>query len=91
MAGIYLNPCDYLQYCRNGNLDNVFTAHIIVSSVGVQASTRMQPTEPTYLAEKLGVVLEAAHSTLECTTHRGLWTVLHTTLSRRFRTNDQQL
>ena len=52
MAEIHLNPCKSLQESRNGNLDNVLTAPIIVSSVGVQDSTRMQPTEPNDLAAK---------------------------------------
>ena len=71
-------------------MENILTAHIIVSSVGVQASTRMQTTEPTDLAEKWGIVLEAARGTFECTTQRGLQTVLHPSLRRRFRTNDRQ-
>ena len=66
VAGMYLNPSKSLQHCGNGNLENVLTAHIIVSSVGGQASTRMQPTEPTYLAAKWRIELEAACCTLEC-------------------------
>ena len=69
VAGVYLNPCKSLQECGNGN---VLTAHIIVSSVGGQASTRMQPTEPTDLGAKWGVGLETARRTLECTTQRGI-------------------
>ena len=91
MAGMHSNPCKYLQECGNGSLDNVLTAHIIVSSVGGQASTRMQPTEPTDLSARWGIGLEAARLTLECTTQRGLLTVLHPSLSRHFRKNDRQL
>ena len=80
VAGMHLNPCKSLQECGNGNLENFLTAHIIVSSVGGQASTWMQPTEPTYLAEKWGIGLEAARCTLECTTKRVLWKVIHTSL-----------
>ena len=91
MADMHLNPCKSLQECGNGNLENVLTAHIISSSIGGQALTRMQPTEPNYFAEKWGVGLEAARRTLECTTQRGLWTVLHPSLIRRFQTNDRRL
>ena len=64
-------------------MENVLTAHIIVYSVGGEASSRMQPTEPTDLAAKWGIGLGAAHQTLECTTQRGLQRVLHPYLSRR--------
>ena len=72
-------------------MENVLTARIIVSSVGVQASNRMQPTEPTDLAAEWGIGLEASRRTLTCTTQSGLRTVLHPSLSRRFQTNDLQL
>ena len=88
---MHLNSWKSLQECGNGNLDNVLTSHIIVSSVGGQASTRMQPKEPTDIAAKWGIGLDAARRTLECTTQRGLWTVLHPSLSLRFWTNDWQL
>ena len=91
VAGIHLNPYKSLQECGNGNLENVLTAHIIVSSVEGQASNRMQPIETNDLEAEWGIVLEAAHNTLECTTQRGLWTVLHPSLSRRFQTNDRHL
>ena len=91
VAGMHLNPCKSLQECGNGNLENVLIAHIIVSSVVVQASTYMETTEPTDPAAKWGIGLEAAHCTLECTTLRGIRTVLHPSLSRRFQTNDRQL
>ena len=85
VAGMHSNPCKSLQEWGNGNLENVLTARIIVSSFGVQASNRMQPTEPTDLAAEWGIGLEAARHTLECKTQRGIWTVLHPSLSRRFR------
>ena len=91
MAGMHLNTCKSLQECRNGNLEKFLTAHIIVSSVGGKASTRMQPIEPTDIAVKRGIGLEAASHKLECTTQRGLWTVLHPSLSHRFLTNYRQL
>ena len=51
----------------------------------------MTPTDPTYLAAKWGIRLEVARHTLECTIQRGIRTVLHPSLSRRFRLNDRQL
>ena len=70
VAGMYSNPCKSLQECGDGNLENFLTAQIIDSSVGGQASTQMKPTEPTDLAAKWGIRLEAARSTMECTTQR---------------------
>ena len=91
MAGMHSNPCKSLQECGDRNLENSLTAHIIVSSVEVQASTRMQPTEPTDISAKWGVGLEAARRTLKCATQRGLRTVLHLSLSHLLRKNDRQL
>ena len=71
-------------------MENVLTAHIIVSSVRGKASTRVQPTELTDLAVKWGIGLEELRRTLECKTQRGLQTVLHPYLSRCFRTNDRK-
>ena len=90
VAGVHLNTCKSLQECGDGNLENVLTDQIIVSGVGVQASTRMQPTEPTDLEAKWGIVLEAPRRTLECKTQRGLRTVLHPSLSLHFQPNYRQ-
>ena len=87
---MHTNPCKSLQECRDGNLDNVLTAHIIVSSVGGKASTWMQLTYPTDIEAKWGIILESARCTLECTTQRGIQTLLHIYLIRRFQTNDWQ-
>ena len=51
----------------------------------------MQHIDPTDIEAKWGVGLEAARRTLECTTQRGLCTVLHTSLSPCLRMNDRQL
>ena len=34
IEGMHSNPCKSLQECGNGNMENVLTSHIIVSSVG---------------------------------------------------------
>ena len=43
------------------------------------------------LAKCWGISLRTAERTLQSTTHRGIRTILHPTLSRRFRTNGCQL
>jgi hypothetical protein len=43
------------------------------------------------LSRNWGIGLASARRTLEATTQRGVRTVLHPTMSRRFRTNDRQL
>ena len=91
MVGMHSNPCKSLQECRDGNWDNVLTPHIIVSSVGGQASTWMKLAEPIDFAAKWGIGLEVARCTLKCKNHRRLRTVLHPYLILRFRTNDRQL
>ena len=91
MAGMHKHTCKSLQEYRDENLEHFLTADIIVSSVGGQALTQIQPTYPTDIADKWEIVLEVASCTLECTTQRGLWTLLHLSLIRRLQTNDQQL
>ena len=46
---------------------------------------------PCTLAKNWGIGLDAARRTVETTTQKGVRTILHPTLSRRFRTNDRQL
>jgi hypothetical protein len=59
------------------------------------SSVSTQQSAPALTAEKLatnwGIGLERAEKTLQVTTQRGVHTVLPAYLSRRFRTNDQQL
>ena len=57
VEGIHTNTFESLQECRDGNLENVLADHIILSSAGGQALTRMQPTYPTDLAAKWGIGL----------------------------------
>ena len=62
-----------------------------VASVASMVSEKRPKLEPALLAKRWGIGLEAAKHTIARTTQRGVRTVLHPTLSRRFRTNDRQL
>ena len=61
----------------------------------VQCGGKLQPekktTDPTDLAAKWGVGLEVERCILDCTTQRGLRTVLHPYLKCRLQMNDRQL
>ena len=77
--------------------DNLGTAlvnavRIKVSYVSaVSTGTRQYPVTPELLAKRWNIGIDAATRTVECTTQRSVRTILHPTLSRRFRTNDRQL
>ena len=61
----------------------------IVSSV--TSYERRTGIDPKQLAQKWGIGLDAARRTINVTMQRGIRTVLHPSLSRRFRTNDRQM
>ena len=54
-------------------------------------SKRRQGVDATTLARRFGIGIDAAKRTLDRTTQRGVRTVTHSNLSRRYRTNDRQL
>jgi len=60
-------------------------------SVSALTSVSKPRLEPEALAKRWGIGLKAARETLKHTTQRAVRTVLHPSLSRRFRTNDRQL
>ena len=74
-------------------------SHVLASTDGhspqtvasVTSGVRKPCIQAAKLAKNWGIGLETATHTVKATTQRGLRTVLHNTLSRRFRTNDQQL
>ena len=66
------------------------TAHRVTIRAVKTARQRFK-MEPARLAKNWGISLNAARKALEATTMKGVWTTLHPTLSRRFRTNDRQL
>ena len=57
----------------------------------ITSGIRKPCIQATQLAKNWGIGLETATRTVKATRQRGLWTVLHNTLFRRFRTNDRQL
>ena len=50
VSGMHTNTSKYIQEYGDRKLEHVLTARIILSSVGGQASTRIQPTDPTDLS-----------------------------------------
>jgi hypothetical protein len=71
-----------------------FAKTITASSSGISALRSIQsgrPFEAQTLARKWGIDIQTARWTVDVTMQRGVRTVLHPTLSRRFRTNDRQL
>ena len=58
---------------------------------GIHTGKRSGAVDHVTLANRWQISLEKARNTVERTTQRGVRTVLHPTLSRRFRTNDRML
>ena len=56
----------------------------------LQTSKRKYAIGAAALAKNWGIGIAAATRTVEATTQKGVRTILHPTLSRRFRTNDRQ-
>ncbi|KAI2507229.1 hypothetical protein MHU86_7186 [Fragilaria crotonensis] len=57
----------------------------------IRSTTTSGQLTPQVLATNWGIDVKTAARTVKATTQRGIRTVLHPTLSRRFRTNDRQL
>ena len=60
-------------------------------NIAMATSARGRMIGAKTLAKNWCIGLKQAERTIEATTQRGLRTILHPTLSRRFRTNDRQL
>lgn len=73
------------------NLGMALESNRSVAGVGIARSENRGSLDPNKLAQTWGIGLEAAKRTIQATTQRGMRTVLHPSLSRRFRTNDRQL
>ena len=78
----------------SSSLDDAAFLDALQSNVNVSnvtSSTRKPKIDPAKLARTWGIGIEAASRTVRVTTQRGIRTVMHPSLSRRFRTNDRQL
>ena len=73
------------------DLGQVLNDNRIISGVGVTATESKRKLDAATLADKWDIGLDKAARTIEKTTQRGMRTVLHPSLSRRFRTNDRQM
>jgi hypothetical protein len=62
-----------------------------VSVKSLTSGKRKYAVGPKTLAKNWSIGLSSAQRTIDATTQKGLRTILHPTLSRRFRTNDRQL
>ena len=73
--------------------DRTFVSAMIanVNVSGFTSSDRRDGVDATTLARNWGIGLHAAKETLKVTTQRGVRTVVHPSLSRRFQTNDCQI
>ena len=78
---------------NDDNLGNVLESHVQVSAVhsGTVSSKQGKPVDAQQLAKRCNIPLDRARHTIRRTTQRGVRTVAHPTLSRRFPTNDRML
>ena len=74
------------------SLGNALESNVnAISMVGVANSKASKMIDHMSLSRKWGISPAAAKRTVQRTTQRGIRTVLHPSLSRRFRTNDRAL
>ncbi|KAI2491972.1 hypothetical protein MHU86_22592 [Fragilaria crotonensis] len=66
-----------------------FSRTLSVTVAGIRPSVPGKQFEAHTLKRNWGIKLQTAKRTVDVTTQRGVRTVLHPTLSRRFRTNDR--
>lgn len=93
------NPRNLLLSCVHFKLSESLEKQLAASlaasrnicGLGVQKSIMQPSVDPDKLANRWGISLDAAKRTVRQTTQRGIRSVLHPTLSRRFRTNDRQM
>jgi hypothetical protein len=73
-------------------LDDAFFSDSLTREIGaIRRLGEGKRFDPDLLARNWGIDRQTAKRTVDVTTQRGVRTVLHPTLSRRFRTNDRQL
>mgnify|MGYP006186246423 CR=1 FL=1 len=81
---------DAADVMDNDNLATALSVQIQISLVLI-GMVRKPSVEPIVLAKRWGITPEKAQKTIQATTQRGIRTMLHPLLSRRFRTNDRNL
>ena len=76
-------------------LSHVLSSHVMdaksAHASALSTDSRSAAVSPALLSQRWGIGLAQATRTIKKTTQRGTRSVLHPTLSRRFRTNDRQL
>ena len=87
-SGIVL-PYPTRQESESQQLYKSLAEKVMVATVATKASR--PGIDAMTLAKNWGIGIEKAERTLRATSQRGIRTVLHPSLSRRFRTNDRQL
>jgi len=80
-----------LPYVDRGQTDSRPRKRNRLITLAAMSSMAKPKIDPAVLAKRWGIGLKAAKNTLKKTTQRAIRTVLHPSLSRRFRTNDRQL
>ena len=93
---ILTTPEAYSLATVNATLDDGVFTTAMMEAVGIQVgalTTAVAKAKLTAddLSRRWGISLEAATNTLQKTTQRGIRMVANPSISRRFRTNDQQL
>ena len=81
---------DATDVMDNDNLATALEAQIQISIVLI-GMVRKPSIDLIVLAKRWGITPEKAQKTIQATTQRGIRTMLHPLLSRRFRTNDRNL
>ena len=77
---------------HNDGFSAALQATVRVARVSsIKSTARKNAVDAEALARKWGIGIASAQRTVRTTTQRGVRTVLHPSLSRRFRTNDRQL
>ena len=79
---------DATDVMDNDNHATTLEAQIQISIVLIGTS-RKPSIDPIVLAKRWGIAPEKAQKTIQATTQRGIRTMLHPSLSRQFRMNDQ--
>jgi len=78
--------CEVSNALSDRTFLTAMVANVRVS--GVKTSDRRQGINAAQLARNWGIGLHVAEETLKVTTQRGIRTLVHPSLSRRFRTQD---